>query len=125
MICWLCFAGALISIYLIYVENRLVQNVSYKPVCGINDRVSCSKAAKSSFSKLFGIPNAILGVIYYAVIAGLFYFNFPILVKMVAFIGVVFSIYLAFISFFVQKNVCVLCTATYIINLLILVFAFF
>lgn len=125
MIFWLCLIGVIVSIYLIYIEIKLDSNSNYKPVCDINDRVSCSRAAKSSYAKLFGIPNAVLGVFFYIIVSGLYFFSLFNFVKIIAVAGILFSVYLAYISFVVQKNVCVLCTATYIINLLILFFAFF
>ncbi|MCP5049955.1 MAG: hypothetical protein GY940_22500 [bacterium] len=57
----LAVLGFLVSVYSLYVRHKVIHSDSYSPICDISDRVSCSKAFGSRYSKTMGIPNALAG----------------------------------------------------------------
>ncbi|MDZ4150874.1 vitamin K epoxide reductase family protein, partial [Methylicorpusculum sp.] len=59
--------GFVVSLYAYFIEKKIAQNAAYKPFCDISATISCSKPILSSYGKLFGISNALLGVGYYFV----------------------------------------------------------
>ncbi len=117
--------GILLSIYAFYVENKNRKEKSYKPVCDITEKVSCTKAFSSQYGKILGISNSAIGIFFYLLILILsitnqikiiFYFS------VLAFTG---TIYLSYISYFRLKNFCLVCTGIYIINFLLLFLSYY
>lgn len=118
---WIALLGLIISAYALYVKRNLAIYKVYKPLCDIKDNVSCSKAFTSKYGSLTGWPNPIFGMIYYVAvfILTLYYDSRSILVlSMIALAG---TLYLAYISYFKQKNFCLVCSSIYLINILIFV----
>ncbi len=117
-------AGFLVSVYALYIKHRLVKSPDYSPICDISTHISCSKALGSSYSRTMGVPNPVGGLFYYftsAILANipmarpyLFYLTLP---------AVFFSIYLAYISYFRQRNFCLICSFIYLVNLILAVLA--
>mgnify|MGYP001563519763 CR=1 FL=1 len=122
IISWLSILGFLLSLYFFYVKTNQ-RNKNYKALCDISDTISCSKAAKSNYSSLFGFSNAILGVIFYPFIFALNFFNYSNYIFYLATISSLFSLYLIYISFRI-KVACPVCITTYIINFLVLYFSY-
>ncbi len=96
--------------------------------CSFNDRFDCDSVMMSRYSKFLGLPVAGLGVIYF------FYLLFPLLYArlaldtaqstlafpfLVTLPGLVLSLYLAFVSFFVLKTYCIFCISLYLLVFLI------
>ncbi len=110
--------GFAVSVYAFYVRRKLLRDSSYKPSCDISDHISCSKAFGSRYSKTMGIPNALAGGLYYVAMFILFFFE-PLRKYLVYLTlpAVAFSLYLAYISYFRQRNLCLVCTFTYLINI--------
>ncbi|MEK9161221.1 MAG: vitamin K epoxide reductase family protein [Patescibacteria group bacterium] len=79
----------------------------------------CDAVVRSEFSKFFGIPVEILGILYYATIVlaySVFYFRSDMAIPLVAFsmfgltsFSFLFSLYLTFIQAFSLKQWCVWC----------------
>ena len=79
----------------------------------------CDAVVRSEFSKFFGIPIEILGILYYATIVlaySVFYFRSDLAIPLVAFskfgltfFSFLFSLYLTFIQAFSLKQWCVWC----------------
>lgn len=115
--------GFLISAYAYYVGIKINRLKAYRPLCDIHIKVSCSKAFTSKFGHIFGIPNPLIGLVFYAFFLMVSFYDTGILfyLAMPAFL---FSLYLAFISYFIQKNFCMVCTLIYIINTGLLVFGY-
>jgi uncharacterized membrane protein len=118
----LSIVGILISAYALYVRNKLLKTPSYTPICDIRARISCSKALGSHYSKTLGIPNPLAGLMFYALLLVLS-FSYMDLALYPAAAAVLFSLYLAYISYFIQKNFCLVCTFTYLVNIALLVLA--
>lgn len=123
MLLYLSLIGIVLSSYSFYVSRRL-QKSHYKPLCDISESISCSKAFSSRYGRTFLFHNSVFGVVFYLVafilswqndFVGIFYLSIP---------AVLFSLYLAFVSYVRMKNFCFVCTATYLINILILVLSY-
>lgn len=107
--------GALVSSYLVYQH--------YKPlgdaICNINNYVNCDIVNKSEYAEILGIPVAALGLAAYVVI---FFVSLTLLrgwfkhaaISLAVFTagGLVFSLYLTIVEFFVLHAVCLFCLAS-------------
>lgn len=107
----LAIAGFMLSLYEIYVYYRLAFS-TYKPICDISKHISCSKAALSSYGNLIGIPNGYLGLIFFTVV--FFFYSLPLIDYILA-IALLYCVVMAYISYVIQKNVCLICTGIYIV----------
>ena len=112
--------GLAISVYMYFIEQNLKQTPDYKPVCDINDRISCTKSMKSVYNNIFLISNPIACMLYYVVIAILALLHFPMVLLGAAIGGVVITGIFAYFLFFKIVSLCVLCVSMYIINGIIL-----
>lgn len=113
--------GLVLSAYAYYVERRSSSEKKYKAVCDISDRMSCSKAFRSSYGSHMGISNSVLGVGFYLIVGLLSYFSFDNLVFYLSAISVIGSVYLAYVLYFKLKNLCIVCTSIYIVNIILLI----
>ncbi len=116
----LAVAGLGISMYALWVKQKIRHSNNYRPICDIRDNISCTKALGSRYSATAGVPNPAMGILYYIVIIVLTYCE-PDLLLFPATAAVLFSLYLAYISYVVQRNFCLVCSATYAVNIGILV----
>jgi vitamin-K-epoxide reductase (warfarin-sensitive) len=118
----LALIGFCISLYTYNLEQKVKANPDYKPACDISDNISCTKPIKSEYANLFYVSNALVGIVYYVLIAALAYFHAYTLLLIAAVAGVLVSLVLAYLLYFKIRSLCLLCTSLYIINILILVF---
>ncbi len=116
--------GLIISLYAYYIEQKIAQNAHYKAACDLSDIVSCSKPITSAYGKLFGISNAVLGMLYYALIMVLVLLHSKMVLYIAALIAFLFSFYLAWLLYFRIRAFCILCTTTYIINIILLLLTY-
>jgi len=113
----LAFAGSSV-----WVHYRLMTEPSYVSPCDINATFNCSQVYLSQFGAVRGVPVAVGGVIWFALVALLAAFARPgtkegdpagAYVFALATIGLGAVIYLGYASFFVLKTGCLLCIGTY------------
>jgi uncharacterized membrane protein/protein-disulfide isomerase len=121
-----------------YVHYQLASDPTYTSFCDVNATVSCTQAYLSKYGSLFGVPVAMLGVAFFAsvlmmialapqprVIAGgkrtraaesqiVGGENVAGYVFVLSAVGLAFSMYLAWASFFQLRALCVLCALTYV-----------
>jgi uncharacterized membrane protein/protein-disulfide isomerase len=107
-----------------YVHYRLLTDVSYTSVCDINTTMSCTQAYLSKYGSFLGVPVALGGVIFFAlvlVIAGIAgrpaspaRENAPAYVFVLSTIGLAVVLYLGWASYAVLKTFCILCAITYV-----------
>lgn len=107
--------------YLLYVHYA----PSASSICNISDTLNCDIVNKSIYSKLFGIPVSLLGLLAYG---GLFIFSVRGLSKnqdkwvpwafLFASFCLAFALYLTGIEAFVLKAYCVFCLAQQVLILL-------
>ncbi len=112
--------GFVISLYALYVERRLEHNRKYVPACDIRKNVSCSRAFMSEWGNLLGLPNSAYGLLYYGTVFALAYAGIALPLLVVAIAGAMAAVGLAVVSYGIQRNFCLVCTAVYAINLVIL-----
>jgi len=97
----LCILGFFVSLHLFALKYQVAP-----AICGIT---SCEEVNSSSYSYLFGIPNSLFGMGFYAAVAALLISKRKKLVFWLTFFGFVFSIYLTAIEAFVIKAYCQWC----------------
>ena len=115
--------GILLSAYTLYIEYKISKNSHYKAACDLSNKMSCSRTFHSSYGKTIGISNGWWGLLFYAVIAGLVFYGQMDLVLYAMIFGVLYSARLAYILYFRLKNFCLVCNGIYLVNILLLVFA--
>ncbi len=120
----LAAVGFAISLYGYFVEEKVKADSSYKPICDISEQVSCSKAFSSQYGKLLGFTNTVAGMIFYAAVLLLTIFGYDQLVFYSSVAACAASVGLAYILFFRVKSYCLVCTAIYAINILLLIFSY-
>jgi len=120
----LAITGFIISFYAYFTETKLKEDASYKPVCDISERISCSKPLQSEYANLFFISNTIVGIIFYVSIAILAFFNMAAAIFYAAIASGVATIYLAYLLYFKVQSLCIVCTSLYVVNALILFFSY-
>jgi uncharacterized membrane protein len=113
------YLGLFLTFYAIYVKNRSDEDKKYRPWCEINKRMSCLKAFKSDYFDRFFLPNTVWGLIYYGIIIIISY-RFAHYIFYVSIPACIYTLYLMYISYFKEKNFCIICSATYLINFLLL-----
>lgn len=115
--------GFVLSLYTYLLEQKIKQKPNYKPACDLSDRISCTKPMKSEYSSLFYFSNAIVGAAFYILIAVLALLNMHSLLLFATVAGCIVSAFMAYLLYFRIQSVCLICTALYIINVLLLLLA--
>ncbi len=101
-------------------------------LCNIQNLSGCNVVAQSPYSHLFGVPIAVYGILFYAmvfVLAALELVIFDRLLRRVlqafAVAGILCSLYFTFLQIFVIGALCIYCIGSAVIALLILIAAGF
>ena len=127
--------GLVIAGNIAWVHHNLVTSPGTTSWCNINGEVNCDVVLSSEYAELFGVSVAYWAILIYALMGG------AALVALgsasaarrrlagtwlfaVAVWGVLFSLYLAFVSLFILHTICVLCTSLYVVHLGLLVSTF-
>ena len=105
-----------------WVHYRLIKNPDYSSFCDVNATVSCKEAYLSPYGSIGGVPVAVLGLLFFALVLMLAWVARgrtkpeaaagSILILSTVALGMV--VYLAVASFFVLGQVCPLCLVTYV-----------
>jgi uncharacterized membrane protein/predicted DsbA family dithiol-disulfide isomerase len=124
---WLLALAALglgASAWSTWVHHTLLTTPGAASFCDINSTVSCTQAYLSQYGSLWGVPVAVLGVLFFAVVllvvglAGRLPVQsretVPAYVFAMSTVGLAFVMYLAWASFFQIGAVCLLCVVTYV-----------
>uniref|UniRef100_A0A182Q7Z1 vitamin-K-epoxide reductase (warfarin-sensitive) n=1 Tax=Anopheles farauti TaxID=69004 RepID=A0A182Q7Z1_9DIPT len=135
----LSVVGFLLSLYTSYVELRAEQDRSYRALCDISERISCTKVFTSSYGRGFGIvgqlfgdgsllnvPNGFYGIFYYFLVAALSFNDNLFAARLNSYLILVsngLSLYLAYLLYFVLQDMCIVCVTTYAVNLISLILA--
>ena len=117
----LSVAGLLISGYLTYEHFTASTTLA----CSDTGVINCLKVTTSAQSKVFGIPVALLGLLYFVVMVPA---SLPIAWRMpepmirrgrviASLVGVVFVFYLLYAELFIIDNICLWCTAVHAITI--------
>lgn len=113
--------GALLSLYALKVERKMSTTQSYRAVCDLSDHISCSKAFSSPYGHVFGVPNSLLGLGFYAFVLAVSFTVYSAYLVYFTALSLLFSVYLAYLSYIKMKNYCLVCNGVYVINILLLV----
>ena len=111
-----------------WVHYKLVTDPTYHSPCDINATFNCSQVYMSRFGSIWGVPVAIGGVIWFALVALIAWFVKPAsasssrapqepggaYIFALSTIGLAAILYLGYASFFILKTGCVLCIGTYV-----------
>lgn len=110
--------------YSSYVHHQLLTVPGYASICDIGSTMNCSQAYLSPYGSLWGIPVALGGVIFFALVLILAGFvgrkasaardNAPAYIFALSTVGLAFVLYLGWASYFVLKTFCILCAITYV-----------
>jgi uncharacterized membrane protein/protein-disulfide isomerase len=106
-----------------YVHYNLIKNPDYSSFCDINATVSCKAAYLSRYGSVAGVPVAVGGILFFAWVLLLMWGargnsrikdSAPAYIFAGSTLALAVSLYLAYASFFILKEVCPLCVATYV-----------
>src|SRR5712692_9513112 len=106
-----------------YVHYNLLRNPDYSSFCDINATVSCKAAYLSRYGSIAGVPVAVGGILFFTWVLILMWGSrgksriqdsAPAYVFAGSTLALAAVLYLAYASFFVLKEVCPLCVATYV-----------
>src|SRR5688500_4833053 len=120
----LALGGLLAASASSWVHLKLLTQAGYVSPCDVNATVSCTQAYLSPYGSLFGVPVAILGAIWFAVVLALLFSapsgtpafreNAGAYVFALSTIGLAVVLYLGYASFFILGALCLLCIASYV-----------
>ena len=106
-----------------YVHYNLIRNPDYSSFCDINTTVSCKAAYLSRYGSVGGVPVAVGGILFFTWVLLLMWGSrgksrivdsAPAYIFAGATLALAATLDLAYASFFVLKEVCPLCVATYV-----------
>jgi len=106
-----------------YVHYNLILNPDYSSFCDVNATVSCKAAYLSRYGSVAGVPVAVGGLLFFAWVLLMLWGSrgksritdsAPAYIFAASTLALAVVLYLAYASFFVLKEVCPLCVATYV-----------
>src|SRR5919107_3013648 len=106
-----------------YVHYHLIRNPDYSSFCDINATITCKAAYLSRYGSIGGVPVAVGGIVFFAWVLLMLWGSrgksriadsTPAYLFAGSTLGLAVVMYLAYASFFVLKEVCPLCVATYV-----------
>jgi uncharacterized membrane protein/protein-disulfide isomerase len=116
--------GLAASLVSSYVHYKLLTDIGYSSFCDVNTAMNCTQAYLSRYGSLWGVPVAIGGVIFFALVllvAGVAggvrsaaRETAPAYVFALSTIGLAVVLYLGWASYFVLGTFCILCAITYV-----------
>lgn len=121
----LCVVGFFLSLYAFSVKQRMSHGMGKrlrkKFLCDVSSNISCSKAFGSTYGSLLGFSNTIVGLVFYPAVFALASLGAETAVQMLVMLSGIGTVYLAYLSYVKQRNFCLVCTAIYTVNALLLV----
>jgi protein-disulfide isomerase len=123
--------GLAFSAELLRIHVSAMKDPDFDAACHISETVDCVSISTTQYAFFFGVPNALLGMIIYLLLAGLALLQIRPLhrifehgrnaIFLIAVWNAAYSVYLALISAFVLKTLCPYCTGLYVVNLAVLI----
>lgn len=102
--------GLAVSVYL----TAEAFDPSVPLACPSTASLSCAKVTMSPYSHIFGVPVALLGTIWFAVLASLFHFEAKSYILPFWTLGLVFVGYLVFTELALIHSICLYCTFVHV-----------
>jgi vitamin-K-epoxide reductase (warfarin-sensitive) len=92
--------------------------------CDLGENFNCDIVNRSTYSTVFGIPDALIGIVGYAGLLGLatryrMQAQTPMVLLMASLAGLAFALYLTYIEAFVLATWCILCLSSLTMILMI------
>lgn len=106
-----------------YVHYNLIENPDYSSFCDFNATVTCKAAYLSRYGSVAGVPVAVGGLLFFTWVLLMLWGargksaikdSAPAYVFAGSTLALAVVLYLAYASFFILKEVCPLCVATYV-----------
>jgi uncharacterized membrane protein len=106
-----------------YVHYNLIENPDYSSFCDFNATVTCKAAYLSRYGSVAGVPVAVGGLLFFTWVLLMLWAargksaikdSAPAYVFAGSTLALAVVLYLAYASFFILKEVCPLCVATYV-----------
>jgi uncharacterized membrane protein len=115
--------GLVASAAATYVHYNLIENPDYSSFCDFNATVTCKAAYLSRYGSVAGVPVAVGGLLFFTWVLLMLWGargksaikdSAPAYVFAGSTLALAVVLYLAYASFFILKEVCPLCVATYV-----------
>src|SRR5687767_9227363 len=116
--------GLAAASYSSFVHYRMLTQSGYASLCDINATVSCTDVYESPYGSAFGVPVAIFGVVFFAIVLALVGIagragsaardNVPGYVFVMSTLALAFALYLAYASYVVLHKFCIFCAINYV-----------
>jgi protein-disulfide isomerase/uncharacterized membrane protein len=128
----LILVGLAASVYLAKLYVQLNLGIAVDSFCAINERFNCVTVADCEYSTILGIPIAVYGIQFYAVLLAALLFsrffrfpisNWPSFQFFLSALSIPASFILGWISVFWIESFCILCGTVYLVNILLFVLA--
>ena len=124
----LCLAGLAVAGDLTFIHAKVHESQSYRSFCSISEAVNCDTVARSPWSVFLGLPVSVWGLFGYALMGGLAAAGLSArrrgwptgLLVLLSLAAVCGSVALALVSELVLHAWCLLCMASWTVNLLLL-----
>jgi len=123
--------GICLYLYSFHIE-LLMGEIKSGPLCGADNGLGCHSVATGPYSSMMGLPLALWGAVFFSTLAllgvgGVIFWRdcgrvFLRWAFWLAVLGLAFDLYLAYTMIFRIRAVCWLCTATYAINFVAILF---
>jgi protein-disulfide isomerase/uncharacterized membrane protein len=127
-------AGLADAIYLSISHYRVYTDIGYKSFCAVSRSINCDTVSQSDHSILLNVPVPVWGVYGYLVVLFLVLFagyqKYPKnriwpFIFWLMFLFSVYSIILAAISTFLIHSYCIMCMVSYLVNFMLMYYAWF
>jgi uncharacterized membrane protein/protein-disulfide isomerase len=120
----LAVAGLAAATTSTYVHYRLLTVPDFTSFCDVNSTVSCAQAYLSPYGELGGVPVAIFGAVYFALVLAIAALGWPVkapaphaapsYILALSIPALAFIAYLAYAAFVVLNAFCILCAISYV-----------
>ncbi len=122
--------GLIDAVYLSISHYRVYTDLSYNSFCAVSKAINCDTVSQSPFSIFLNIPVPVWGILGYLIFLVLLVFVRKIVTPgktrlwptlfLVALFFSILSVVLALISTYYIRSYCIMCIASYAVNLLLL-----
>ena len=124
----LCVLGLFLSSALTYIHVMVHTDPSFSSVCAMGERLNCETVAASGWSVFMGIPVSVFGIVFYLILGLAALYSLmeqraviPGIGMIISFLGSIVSVGLFTLSSVVIHAFCLLCTATYVVNIVLFI----
>lgn len=121
-------AGVVVCFIIEGIHVQLRADDNFVSFCNVNSRINCDVVLTSPYAYLGGVTVSLLGLLFYFVVTGAVVAAVVLdrvhqretaarIVYGLSILGLLFSVYMAVVSFFVLQTVCLMCSALYLASI--------